>query len=116
MSRAGAALSRRERILRGPIGPTLIRLSAPTIIGALIQVTISVVEGVVIGGLGTEALAGAALVFPVFMLTTMLSAGAIGGAVSGAMARANGAGDAEQVARVVRAALVIAVGGAAIMG
>ncbi len=116
MSRAGAALSRRERILRGPIGPTLIRLSAPTIIGALIQVTISVVEGVVIGGLGTEALAGAALVFPVFMLTTMLSAGAIGGAVSGAMARANGAGDAEQVAQVVRAALVIAVGGAAIMG
>lgn len=116
MNRPAAALSRRELILRGPIGPTLARLSIPTILGALIQVTISVVEGVVIGGLGTEALAGAALIFPVFMLTTMLSAGAIGGAVSGAMARASGADDSEQVARVVRAALVIAVGGAAVMG
>lgn len=116
MRKSDAVASRRDRILRGPIGPTLVRLSVPTIIGALIQVTISVVEGVVIGGLGTEALAGAALIFPVFMLTTMLSAGAIGGAVSGAMARAVGAGDADQVARVVRAALVIAVGGAAIMG
>jgi len=111
-----SAEARRARILEAPIGPTLARLSLPPMLGALIQVTISVVEGAVLGRLGTEALAGAALVFPLFMLTTMLSAGAIGGAVSGAMARASGAGDAAQVDRVVRAALVIAVGAALVMG
>ncbi|MDX5369600.1 MAG: MATE family efflux transporter, partial [Alphaproteobacteria bacterium] len=75
--------ARRARILDGPIGPTLARLAVPTVAGALIQITISVVEGAAIGRLGIDALAGSALVFPLYMLTAMLSAGAIGGAVSG---------------------------------
>lgn len=111
--------AKRTLILDAPIVPTLATLSVPTILGALIQVTISVVEGAMIGRMGIEALAGAALVFPVFMLTTMLSAGAIGGAVSGAMARANGSGgsgDPEQVERVAHAALVIAIGAGLLMG
>ena len=87
------ASDRRARILEGPIGPTLLRLSVPTVLASLVQVAISIVEGHALGRIGTDALAGAALVFPLFMLTTMLSAGAIGGAVSGAMARASGAGD-----------------------
>ena len=108
--------ARRARILDGPIGPTLARLAVPTVAGALIQITISVVEGAAIGRLGIDALAGSALVFPLYMLTAMLSAGAIGGAVSGAMARASGSGDARVCADVARAAMVIALIGAGVMG
>jgi hypothetical protein len=42
--------------------------------------------------LGTDALAGVALVFPVLMLMQMMSAGAMGGGISSAVARALGGG------------------------
>jgi putative MATE family efflux protein len=51
--------------------------------------------------LGTDAVAGVALVFPLFMLMTMMSNGGIGGGVSSAVARALGGGrtkDAEALA------------------
>ncbi|NQW08766.1 MAG: MATE family efflux transporter [Alphaproteobacteria bacterium] len=105
--------SARSRLIDGPIGPTLVWLAAPNMLAAFVQSLISVVEGWLIGGLGIIALAGAALVFPLFMLTTMWSAGAIGGAVAGATARALGADDRAQGEAVLRAALVIALAGAA---
>lgn len=43
--------------------------------------------------LGVASLGGIALAFPIFMLMQMLSAGAMGGTVSGAVSRALGAGD-----------------------
>ena len=45
-----------------------------------------------VGKLGTDPLAGVALVFPVVMLMQMMSAGAIGGGMSSAIARALGGG------------------------
>lgn len=107
--------SARAKLIDGPIGPTLARLAAPNMLAAFVQSMMSVVEGWLIGGLGTIALAGAALVFPLFMLTTMWSAGAIGGAVAGATARAVGADDRARGEAVLRAALLIALGGAAAM-
>jgi len=44
-----------------------------------------------VGKLGTEALAGMALVFPGVMLMQMISAGAMGGGISSAIARSLGA-------------------------
>jgi Na+-driven multidrug efflux pump len=46
-----------------------------------------------IGHLGTEALAGLALGFPMMMLVMMLSGGSFGGTITGAVARRLGAGD-----------------------
>src|SRR5690606_34201800 len=49
-------------------------------------------ETVYVGVLGKTALAAMALVFPLVMLMQMFSAGAMGGGVSSAIARALGAG------------------------
>ena len=101
--------ARRTRLLNGPILATLAALAAPNIAASFIQSSISIVEGVYLGLLGTVELAGAALVFPLFMLTTMYSSGAIGGAVAGMTARAVGAGDRERSEAILRAAILVAV-------
>jgi Na+-driven multidrug efflux pump len=49
--------------------------------------------------LGTDALAGMAVVFPVVMLMQMMSQGAMGGGISSSIARALGAGRQEEAVR-----------------
>jgi len=71
---------------------------------------VSVGDTYFIGRLGTAPLAGLALVFPLIMLLQMTSAGAMGGGVSSAIARALGAGHADRARRLVVHALVIAAG------
>jgi Na+-driven multidrug efflux pump len=44
-----------------------------------------------VGFLGTDALAGVAVVFPVIILMQMMSAGGMGGGIASAVARAHGA-------------------------
>lgn len=78
-------------ILYGPITPTLFRLALPTVVVLVVQTFVGVAETYFISFLGTEALAGVTLVFPVLMLMQMMSNGGIGGGVSSAVARALGA-------------------------
>jgi len=52
---------------------------------------VNIAEAYYVGYLGTDALAGVALVFPVFMLMTMMSNGGLGSGVASAVARATGA-------------------------
>lgn len=80
-------------LLTAPIGPTLARLSAPNVVAMFVAFATSMAEAFYIGQLGTAALAGLALAFPMMMLSMMLSGGSIGGAVSGAVAQRLGAGD-----------------------
>jgi putative MATE family efflux protein len=92
---------RRTRLLIAPVLPTLVALAAPNVLLALMQALVSFADGWFIGRLGTEGLAGVALVFPLMILMQMMSAGAMGGGVSSAIARALGRGDvgrAEQLA------------------
>lgn len=105
--------SRTERLLAAPIVPTLARLSAPGVLLVVFQSMVSVGDTFFVGRLGTGPLAGLALVFPLIMLLQMTSAGAMGGGVSSAIARALGAGDAAAARRLVLHALVIAAGMAA---
>jgi putative MATE family efflux protein len=56
------------------------------------QASVGLIETYFVGKLGTAALAGMALVFPVVMLMQMMSAGAMGGGISSAIARALGGG------------------------
>jgi len=68
----------------------MLRLALPTIIVLVVQTLVGVAETYFVSFLGTAALAGVALVFPVLMLMQMMSYGAIGGGVSSAVARALG--------------------------
>ena len=106
---ANSALSSRtERLLSAPVLPMILRLSAPGLLLVAFQTMVSVGDTYFVGRLGTEPLAGLALVFPMLMLLQMTSAGAMGGGVSSAIARALGAGDLITARRLVVHALVIA--------
>jgi putative MATE family efflux protein len=96
--------------LSAPIVPTLLRLSAPGVLLVLFQSMVSVGDTYFVGRLGTEPLAALALVFPLIMLLQMTSAGAMGGGVSSAIARALGSGNAPLARKLVVHALVIAAG------
>jgi putative MATE family efflux protein len=102
-----------QHLTQAPITPTLLRLSAPGLLLVAFQSMVSVGDTYFIGRLGTAPLAGLALVFPLVMLLQMTSAGAMGGGVSSAIARALGAGDAARARRLVVHALIIALGMAA---
>src|SRR5262245_53992895 len=79
-------------LVDGPIAATLLRLATPTIAVLVIQTFVGIAESYFVGHLGTDALAGVSLVFPVLMLMTMMSNGGIGGGVASAVARALGGG------------------------
>src|SRR6266516_276567 len=77
-------------LLEAPIVPTLLRLGMPNVLIMLAQAAVGLVETYFIGKLGTDALAGVALVFPLVMLMQMMSAGAMGGGIASSIARAPG--------------------------
>jgi putative MATE family efflux protein len=95
----------------GPILPTLLRLAAPNVLAMTMTVAVGVAETRYVGLLGTTALAAMALVFPFSMLVQMMSAGAMGGGVSSAVARALGAGDAARARTLAWHAMVIGTAG-----
>ena len=98
---------RTRQLLHGPILPTLLRLAWPNILVMLAQASTGLIETWWVSHLGTDALAGMALVFPGFMLMQMLSAGAMGGGISSAIARALGAGRRDDANALVLHALII---------
>jgi len=99
---------RTRHLLEAPIAPTLLRLAAPNTVVMIVQASIGLIETWFIGKLGTAALAGVALVFPVFMLMQMMSAGAMGGGISSAIARALGSGRRADADALAYHALAIA--------
>jgi putative MATE family efflux protein len=105
-SRADAT---RAAILSGTILPTLLKLALPTIVVLLAQTAVNIAEAYYVGFLGTDALAGVAMVFPVFMLMTMMSNGGIGSGVASAVARAVGAGRKEDADALVLHAIILAI-------
>lgn len=103
-----SALDPRTRLLlEGPIVPTLLRLGAPMVLVMVAQAAVGLVETWFVGKLGTDALAGMALVFPAVMLMQMMSAGAMGGGIASAIARALGARRRDDANALVFHALVI---------
>src|SRR6187402_747931 len=96
-------------LLAAPILPTLLKLALPNAIAMLGTALVAVAETSYIGRLGVEPLAGIALVFPFVMLTQMMSAGAMGGGVSSAVARALGAGNRERAANLALHAAIIGI-------
>src|SRR5438270_10098985 len=100
---------RTRHLIEAPITPTLLRLAAPNVLVMVVQASVGLIETYFVGKLGTDALAGVALVFPVLMLMQMMSAGAMGGGISSAIARALGAGRRAAANALALHALAIAV-------
>jgi putative MATE family efflux protein len=92
LHRAVTLTPQARRLLEGPVLATLLRLAAPTVALMLLQGVIAAGEAAFVGRLGSAALAGVSLSFPLVMLMATLSAGAYGGGVASGVARALGAG------------------------
>jgi len=101
---------RTRMLIEAPILSTLLRLAAPNVLVMLIQSSVGLIEAYFVGQLGTEALAGVSLVFPALMLMQMMSAGAMGGGISSAIARALGGGRRVEADALALHAMVIAIG------
>src|SRR4249919_385288 len=105
---ARVAMSPRTRLLlEGRIVPTLLRLAWPNVLVMLVQASTGLIETWFVSRLGTDALAGMALVFPGFMMMQMLSAGAVGGGISSAIARALGGGRKGDADALVLHAIIV---------
>ena len=99
--------ARTRRLLHGPIVVTLLALAWPNVLVMVAQASTGLIETWFISHLGTDALAGMALVFPGVMLMQMISAGAMGGGISSAIARAIGSKRRDDANALVLHALVI---------
>src|SRR6201993_1531043 len=108
-ARQSKAEETRAALLTAPILPTLLKLALPTVTVLVAQTAVNIAEAYYVGFLGTDALAGAALVFPVFMLMTMMSNGGFGSGVASSVARAVGAGRRDDADALVFHAVVLAI-------
>ncbi len=107
--------ARTKRLLEAPVVPTLLRLAAPTVFVTVLQATVGTLDAVFVGWLGSSALAGVSLVYPLLMLMQTMSAGGMGGGVASAVARALGAGRRAEAQALAAHALVIAIGMSALL-
>ena len=96
-------------LLEAPVGPTIVKLALPNVVVMVVQASIGLIETYFVAKLGLDALAGMALVFPLFMLLQMVSAGAMGGGILSAIARALGAGQRDRANELVWSAVAITV-------
>ena len=97
-------------MLAGPVVPTILALAMPNVLNVAMQSLVSISDGWFVGQLGTVDLAALALVFPTQMTLGMMSAGAMGGGISSAIARPLGAGNRAAAEAAAVHALAIALG------
>jgi putative MATE family efflux protein len=95
-------------LLTAPVGRALLRLAGPTTSVMALQIVVALVDIWIVARLGTDTLAGMALVFPVMALMVNSANGAMGGSVASALARALGAGRRDDANAIVLHALVLA--------
>ena len=87
-----------SRLISGPIGPTLFKLSAPMLIGILGMMAFNVVDIFFVGRLGTVPLAAITLTFPVVMVVGTFTLGLGVGAMA-VISKGIGAGDRGSIRR-----------------
>jgi Na+-driven multidrug efflux pump len=100
-------------LLEGPVLSTLLRLSAPNVLNLLAIGGMITFDGLFVGRLGPDALAGVSLAFPFVMLIQHTAASGMGGGVSSAIARALGAGRRDVADALAFHTFVLALGLAA---
>jgi putative MATE family efflux protein len=100
---------RTRQLLEGPILGTLLRLAAPNVGEAAARIAFIGCDAVFVGWLGTDALAGVSLVFPIFLIMQMTSASGLGAGVAAAIARALGGGRRADADALAAHAILLAV-------
>src|SRR5881392_3835242 len=106
-TKPGAARTR--LLLEGPIISTLLRLAAPNVVVNVVLIAVTAtVDAHFVGQMGSDALAGLSLVFPLIMLMQQMANATMGGAVAGAIARAIGSGRHADASALVFHAIIIA--------
>ena len=99
---------RTKLLLEGPVLSTLLRLSAPNVLNLLAIAGMITFDGLFLGRLGADVLAGVSLAFPFVMLVQHAANGGVGGGVSSAVARALGAGRRDRAAALVHHTFLLA--------
>ena len=99
---------RTKVLLEAPILPTLLRLAAPNVLNLLAFAGLITFDGFFLGRIGTNALAGASLVFPWMMMILQTTNSGMGVGVSSAVARALGAGQRDRAHALVFHAFLLA--------
>ena len=107
---ARPAAARTKMLLEAPVFPTLLRLAAPNVLNLAAIAGLITFDGLFLGRLGPDALAGVSLVFPFVMFVQHVAASGMGGAVSSAVARALGAGERERANDLAGHAFALAIG------
>jgi len=102
-----ATRERQQAILAGPIGPTMLQMAWPMLIGIAAIVLFNVVDTFWVGQLGATELAAMSFTFPVVMIVFSVAMG-IGIGATAVIARALGHGDEQQVRRLTTDALLLA--------
>ena len=95
-------------LLTAPIGRSLLLLAGPTTALMLVQILVAIADGAFVGRLGTDALAGMALVIPFVTAMFNIANGGMGGAVASSLARALGAGRLDDARAIVLHAMILA--------
>jgi Na+-driven multidrug efflux pump len=106
--------ARTRLLLEGPVLSTLLRLSAPNALQLLAIAGMITFDGLFLGRLGADALAGVSLAFPFMMLMQHAANSAMGGGASSAIARALGAGRRDHADALVLHAFILALALAAL--
>jgi len=95
------------KLTSGPIGSTLVRLSAPMLVGILAMMAFNVIDTFFVSRLGTLPLAAMTLTFPVVMVIGTFTLGLGVGAMV-AISQGIGAGDRTRIRRYSTDALTLA--------
>jgi len=95
------------KLTSGPIASTLVRLSAPMLVGILAMMAFNVIDTFFVGRLGTIPLAAMTLTFPVVMVIGTFTLGLGVGAMA-VISQGIGAGDRTRIRRLSTDALTLA--------
>src|SRR5436853_4078310 len=107
--------SRTRLLLEGPIISTLLRLAAPNVVVNVVLIAVTAtVDAHLVGRMGSDALDGLSLVFPLIMLMQQTANSSMGGAIASAIARAIGAGRHDDASALVVHGVIVGAGMAVI--
>ena len=102
-------MKNKSDLLSAPIGSLVFKLAIPNMLTMSMWVITFIIEGWYVGQLGVVPLAGLALGFPMLFLLLMLSAGTIGGAITGLVAQEIGANDIKDAEEIALSGLILTI-------
>ena len=96
----------KARLVEGPVGKTLVKLTLPMIFGAFSMVAFNLADTFFVGKLGAKELAAMSFTFPVVLFVSSMGMG-IGMGAASVISRAIGEGDHHKVKRLTTDSLIL---------